>query len=189
MRPLTRDGIICIISKPLEDYIVHIIISEIPEKGLILSYEEDPLPLPEGARVEGKIGVFLKIYKVGLTVSISGEVRANLGLECSRCLKEFSCPIISAFTVNYIPIHQIEREGEYELKRGDLDLNFYRGDKIDLSDLIKEQLLLSLSMQPLCSPDCKGLCSRCGMPLSEGPCICEIKEIDPRLAVLKKLKG
>lgn len=168
---------------------MHIIISDIPEKGLTLSYEEDPLPLLEGTKVEGKIGVSLKIYKVGITVTVSGEVKAIIGLECSRCLKEFSCPISSAFTVNYIPINQIEKEGEYELRTDDLDTNFYRGDKIDLSDLVKEQLLLSLSMQPLCSPDCKGLCSRCGNPLNEGPCTCEIKEIDPRLAVLKKLKG
>lgn len=169
---------------------MHINISDIPEAGLTLDYEEDPISsLSEGTKIEGKIGVSLRILKVETTISISGEVKAVLGLECSRCLKEFSYPLSSAFRVDYFPLKEIEKEREYELKSDDLDINFYKGDKIDISELIKEQLLLSLPMQPLCFPDCKGLCPRCGKALNEGPCTCEIKEIDPRLAILKKLKG
>jgi uncharacterized protein len=41
-------------------------------------------------------------------------------------------------------------------------------------------------MRLLCDEDCKGLCDRCGKPLRDGDCGCEKKEIDPRLAILKK---
>jgi uncharacterized protein len=168
---------------------VHINIGEIPEEGLTLSYEEDPISLEEGTKIEGKIGVFLDILRIDNTVSISGEIKATLGQRCSRCLKEFSNPLSSTFRVNYVPIKQIKKEGEYELKRDDLDTNFYSGDRLDLTELIKEQILLSLPMQPLCSKECKGLCLKCGKDLNEESCTCDIKEIDPRLAILKKLKG
>jgi len=81
-------------------------------------------------------------------------------------------------------------EGEgIRTKSDDLDISFYKGDRIDLTELIKEQILLYLPMQPLCSTDCKGLCPKCRKSLKDGPCNCEVKEIDPRFEVLKKLKG
>jgi uncharacterized metal-binding protein YceD (DUF177 family) len=58
---------------------------------------------------------------------------------------------------------------------------------LDLRQPLREQILLTLPMHPLCRPDCKGLCSTCGHNLNEGPCNCSTEEIDPRLADLKKL--
>ncbi len=168
---------------------MHINISDIPEEGLALDYEEEPQTLTEGTRIEGKIWVSLRVLKVETTVSVTGELKANLCLECSRCLKEFSHTLISSFRVDYMPLKEIGKEKEYELKSDDLDISFYKGDRIDLTELIKEQILLSLPMQPLCSTDCKGLCPRCRKAIKEGPCNCEVKEIDPRFEVLKKLKG
>lgn len=168
---------------------MHINIGDIPKEGLTLEYEEDPLPLLEGTKVEGGIGVSLRILKVETMVSISGDIKAKLGLECSRCAKEFFYPLSSSFRVDYMPLKEIGMEKEYELKSKDLDVSFYKDNRIDLTDLIKEQILLSLPMQPLCSSYCKGLCPKCGKALNEGPCNCETKELDPRLAILKKLKG
>ena len=42
-------------------------------------------------------------------------------------------------------------------------------------------------MRVLCSEDCKGLCPKCGRDLNEGECGCDLKEPDPRLAVLAQL--
>ena len=168
---------------------MHINISDIPEEGLTLDYNEEPLTLSEGTRVEGKIGVSLRVLKAETIVTVSGDVNVTLGLECSRCIKEFSYPLSSSFRVDYMPLKEMGKDKEYELKGADLDISFYKEDRIDLTELIKEQILISLPMQPLCSPDCKGLCPKCGKDLKVGPCKCEIKEIDPRFEILKKLKG
>jgi uncharacterized protein len=46
--------------------------------------------------------------------------------------------------------------------------------------VLRQALLLSLPMQPLCKPDCAGLCPICGQDLNQGPCDCVSVEIDPR---------
>jgi uncharacterized protein len=48
-------------------------------------------------------------------------------------------------------------------------------------------LLLSVPMQALCQPDCKGLCPTCGADWNEGPCDCPSEEVDPRWAGLADL--
>lgn len=168
---------------------MYINISDIPEEGLTIQYEEDPLSLQEGINIDGKISIFLKVFRVEEIVFVSGEIKVTLVLECSRCLVEFSHPLSSSFRIDYMPLKEMGKEKEYELKSDDLDKSFYKGDKIDMTELIKEQILLSLPMQPLCSSECKGLCPVCGTDLNEGHCTCERREIDQRLAILKKFKG
>lgn len=60
-------------------------------------------------------------------------------------------------------------------------------ERLDLEELLREDILLDLPSKYLCSPDCKGLCPKCGKNLNEGDCGCEAEEIDPRLEVLKSL--
>jgi uncharacterized protein len=86
-------------------------------------------------------------------------------------------------------------EGHIELEESDQTLDdgatstgTYSGDEIDLSELLRESLLLELPMRPLCSDDCVGLCSVCGKNLNQGPCGCVHDDVDPRWAVLKDLK-
>jgi len=53
---------------------------------------------------------------------------------------------------------------------------------------VKEQVLLSVPMKPLCRNDCAGLCPVCGRDLNEGACNCRKEELDPRLAPLAQFK-
>lgn len=57
---------------------------------------------------------------------------------------------------------------------------------IELDGPAGELLFLGLPTRDLCREDCRGLCPKCGKNLNEGDCDCDRKEIDPRLAVLKK---
>jgi uncharacterized protein len=52
--------------------------------------------------------------------------------------------------------------------------------------LVCEDIVFSLPLRFLCDEECKGLCSRCGKNLNDGPCDCK-KEIDPRMAALLQL--
>jgi len=64
--------------------------------------------------------------------------------------------------------------------------NFITGTKLDVEQLIWNELLAQWPMRVLCKEDCKGLCSRCGADLNLGPCSCG-REPDPRLAALASL--
>jgi uncharacterized protein len=92
------------------------------------------------------------------------------------------------FDLRYEP--QPESGGEAERELGDEDFGaaYYSGDEIDLQQLIQERIYLALSMKPLCSEDCKGLCPVCGTNLNRGTCACDTHWEDPRLTALKALK-
>jgi uncharacterized protein len=56
-----------------------------------------------------------------------------------------------------------------------------------LAPLIRELVWLAIPMKHLCDPECRGLCSHCGVNLNDGQCQCEEIRVDPRLARLKEL--
>ena len=56
----------------------------------------------------------------------------------------------------------------------------------ELEDLLETVFILNMDTRFLRRADCKGLCSRCGKNLNEGPCDCR-PDTDPRLAVLEQL--
>jgi DUF177 domain-containing protein len=58
-----------------------------------------------------------------------------------------------------------------------------------LTPLVREQVLLALTDRPLCREDCRGLCPQCGANLNEKVCGCAVEKLDPRLSVLRALKG
>jgi uncharacterized protein len=161
-------------------------ISDIPEDGLQQDIE---LPITVNDNVNPDIAhVNLRVLKLGRKVLIEGSVKISASLTCSRCLKEFSHPLDMTFRDVYNPSEEIETEPDHELSNNELDLSFYSSDEIEISELVKEQVLLSVPMKPLCKLQCRGICPRCGKDLNMGTCQCKTEEIDPRLAPLKRLK-
>ena len=58
---------------------------------------------------------------------------------------------------------------------------------LDLSPVLREYLLLDVPLQPLCRPDCQGLCPECGNNRNETACNHPAAEVDPRLSALRAL--
>ncbi len=48
----------------------------------------------------------------------------------------------------------------------------FQENMLDLTELLRQNILLSMPIKPLCSDECKGLCPTCGRNLNEGPCNC-----------------
>jgi uncharacterized protein len=69
----------------------------------------------------------------------------------------------------------------------DLDFSFYQQDRLDVDELVLEQLELSLPTRILCQEDCKGLCAQCGIDLNTTSCNCQ-PPMDPRWQALTELK-
>jgi uncharacterized protein len=110
-------------------------------------------------------------------------------VDCDRCLKSVEVPISTSFDVKYAPASRINDEEAHELAEDDLALSFFEGEMIDIDELVREQVLLSLPSRALCNDDCKGLCPVCGADKNAvDSCGCETTEIDPRWAALKNLK-
>ncbi|MCS7215529.1 MAG: DUF177 domain-containing protein [Thermodesulfovibrio sp.] len=158
---------------------------DIPEEGLNIELNETPKI--DGVIIVDSFKAILRIEKNGREVFVKGVVSGDVELQCSRCLKDFNMPIRSMVELIYHPIEELNKEELVELKRDEMDVDFYREGLIDTEDIIRDQILLNIPMKPLCSEDCKGICPHCGSDLNRSNCECEVKEIDPRMAVLQSL--
>ena len=166
---------------------MRVFVSNIPEKGIKLNTQE-PLQV-EGVKLIGPVTVTLKVQKVGGRVFVDGGFSCSVELQCGCCLEVFVAGAGSDFYVEYQLATTIDTEGEYELCASELDVEFYEGDEIDLTELVKEQVLLAIPMNPVCSRSCKGLCPVCGANRNKQDCGCSTAAVDSRLKVLMKLKG
>ncbi|MDA8431657.1 MAG: DUF177 domain-containing protein [Nitrospiraceae bacterium] len=161
-----------------------IVIADIPDDGLIVDLAENLTP--EDVSLSCSATARISLQKVGTEVVVSGNLKADMGLQCSRCLRDFRQSIETPVNVVY---HPIEEAGEdrHALRDDEMDMGFYKGGELDLRELLKEQVLLNEQMKPLCSEQCKGICPKCGTDLNAGQCTCGGREVDPRLAALRNL--
>ena len=148
-------------------------INDIPPEGLTLELEHK-LDLFNEGTASTAFTAALSIKPTGSGfLNITGWVKAEPTLECSRCLINFPHKIDAGMDINLAPVSSMGASPEHELERSDLDVEFYQGEQIDPVELVKEQLLISIPMVPLHAPDCKGLCPACGTNLNEADCGCQ----------------
>jgi uncharacterized protein len=131
-----------------------------------------------------------KLTKVEREVCFSGDLEAPLLVTCTRCLKPFSFQVKSEIQVHFIPRAKESSPGsEVEITETDIEQEIYEEDRVDLHGPIRDQILLDVPLIRLCQGDCKGICPECGNDRNFDPCECKNEgQIDPRFAVLQKLK-
>ncbi len=120
-------------------------------------------------------------------VRVRGRFRVEIEAACDRCLGKARFPLDSEFDLFYRPMSFIARDEEVGINEGEAEIGFYQGAGLELSDILKEQVLLALPMQRVCSETCKGICPVCGVNRNETTCHCQTKTIDDRWQALKNL--
>ncbi len=124
------------------------------------------------------------------TLYVSGRLGARLGLLCGRCLDPFALPLDKQMEVFLLPHREgQEEEDEVELSERDMVVGYYRNHRVDLGELVREQLYLAVPLKRLCREDCKGLCPSCGINKNRESCSCPAVPGDLRLASLGGLLG
>jgi uncharacterized protein len=142
----------------------------------------------ESARLEKSVKVSGKLRKGIAQTDVEGEIKGEIEIDCTRCLESVKSSLDIRFQVAYVTEENYTQETEAHLRAEDLDVAVFDGEKIDLSELVREQILLNLPTRVLCREDCQGLCAKCGANKNTVNCNCEENETDPRWAALKNLK-
>jgi uncharacterized protein len=148
---------------------------------------EDTFTLAEGGRLRARLEMGDE-----QSVHVQGHLSARLRLECGRCLDGFEMPVEQELDLFYLPQSANrapdEEEDEVELSDRDLVVAYYRGARLDLGEMVREQLFLALPLKRVCSEACQGLCPSCGAHRGRVQCGCpKPVETDSRLAPLKDL--
>jgi uncharacterized protein len=168
--------------------LVHL--EDIPPEGLEVELVMDPDdPAVRDMEIRGPVKGTLKISKTGHQVLVRGRVNGQVQLTCARCLTDFTVEIDEEVDVELRPAFDLDRDArERELGSDDLDVEFFRGDALDVGHLAAEQVSLAIPMKPLCREECAGICPQCGADRVAGSCSCE-PDTDPRWSALKDLKS
>jgi uncharacterized protein len=119
-----------------------------------------------------------------LTARLEGEQT----LSCDRCLEPIRAPVAEDLDLLVLVDEPRPIEGEQELGEDELGVLHLDDEVLDTDPLLREQLQLAVPMKPVCRPDCKGLCPRCGVDRNRGGCECSEENVDPRWAALAALK-
>jgi uncharacterized protein len=121
-------------------------------------------------------------------IRVRGHLKVRMCCDCDRCLEPADFPIDSDFDLFYRPAVRAGYDEEVEIDKGETEIAFYEGGGIELKDILREYILLSMPMQRICRDDCQGICPLCGQNRNLVNCGCELKPVDDRWSVLKNLQ-
>ena len=149
--------------------------------------------LGESLRQAGPLHAEGSVELLGNTlgeIRVRGHLKVVMETECDRCLERVQLPIDSDFDLFYRPAppagHPAE---EVELREGEAEIGFYEDNGLRLNDILREYVILSMPMHPVCSEACRGICPVCGQNRNLKSCGCEVKPADDRWAALKRLQN
>lgn len=147
-------------------------------------HEEFFLDMEPAGKEPQKVCFDGTISNVGKTFLLRGTARAAFALFCVRCLKAFS---IEERVLVEEEFTEKPQEVSSEMQWNISEVNRFSGQVVDISESLRDALLVHVPMQPLCSENCLGLCEQCGKNLNEGACACAHENADPRFEKLKTL--
>lgn len=130
-------------------------INQLPVEGLTLEDKIDPSALDldtDTIKFRQPLEVTAEVSRITNAISIGLTLTGLMHLNCSRCLSDYQVAFEKRLKLNY--------------QADNLE------PAIDLNPVIREEIILDYPIRPLCSPECKGLCSKCGKNLKEGKCAC-----------------
>ncbi len=147
----------------MREHALDIAISEKWGEGLVA--------IEAGAEVD----LDVRLESVHEGILASGIASATYEGVCGRCLIEIDAPVKVEFQELFT--YPEKEAGDFEVQ----------DDHVDLENLVRDALVLSLPFQPVCQPDCPGLDPVTGEKLAEGGETTPSEAVDPRWAALAGL--
>jgi len=132
-----------------------------------------------GIEVGSTVEMAIRLEAVSEGVLVNATIHADVVGECGRCLEPFDdvldLQVMELFAYPDSATDQTTEEDE-----------MYRvvDDFIDLEPVVIDAVGLGLPLQPVCSPDCLGLCAECGVRLAIAGSEHSHEILDPRWAGL-----
>lgn len=101
-----------------------------------------------------KLELSADIERLGSTFRIVADLKTTIAYTCGRCLEKREQSL--EIETDWVLMEKGEFAKKYatneeiELSAEDLDVSVYQGDEIDLTDLVRESILLELSTYARC---------------------------------------
>jgi uncharacterized protein len=158
--------------------------------GATRTYElvEDLAGLTDEVRFTAPLRGEVKFTRTIDGVLVTGNLTTETKLVCRRFAIEFSQPIKLALEEEFRSAYDVNTGLKLPPREDDEEATMISEQHmLDLSEVLRQDLILAVPPFPVCREDCKGLCPHCGKDLNEGTCDCSEEESDPRWAALQEL--
>lgn len=175
-------------------------VHHIPSSGLTLNYKKKAsefealkgMVAAGECRFDDPMSIDLEITPEKDFLDVAGCLSATATLACSRCLGTYDLSLNHRFKLTYSQRIPNDLQGgdalEAEFTAEQIGVVFFKGEEIDFTDAIQEQIVMALPYKALCSDACKGLCPHCGADLNRDTCQCDGRPVSGPFDVLKNLK-
>jgi uncharacterized protein len=128
----------------------------------------------------------VRFMRVGAGLLVTGHLETTVELECAHCLSAFRSPVRFEIEEEFRPTLDIVTGTLLPRESGqDMATVIDERHILDLAEVVRQNLALSLPPSPICRPECRGFCPQCGQNLNQGSCNCEEETVDLRWAALK----
>ena len=124
---------------------------------------------PDDYRFKQPLSWEVAVTNTGDALLLRGSIKGVALTHCARCLDEFSVDICGEIE-GYFLLSDNENTPQ-DMNEDEFDV-LADNKIIALKPLLDAAILLELALIPLCSEDCRGLCSQCGQDLNEADCAC-----------------
>ncbi len=142
----------------------------------------------DNVRLLDEVAFVTDAVRTEAEVNLKGRIGYRAEIDCIRCLKPVDRASDIVFDINYVMPEHFASTKEHEVQRADLETDVLNDDRIDIAEVVREQVLLDLPEQIYCKEGCRGICPKCGADRNLINCDCDETEIDPRWAALKNLR-
>jgi len=161
-------------------------INQLTEGENSIDYQEPPseLALPE-KHFDFPVILNGIIDKRGRNFYLKIKIETKGAFTCDRCLEIFERVFKSDIQLifsqeNYLQDERDEKDNFYIISEDT--------EEVDISQDIRDEILLGIPLKLICHKDCKGICPHCGAELNKIQCKCKKNIEDPRWESLKNIK-
>ncbi|MBK7977475.1 MAG: DUF177 domain-containing protein [Deltaproteobacteria bacterium] len=171
-------------------------IDDLPSEGRTFEVEVEGADLDQALGPDRDPGLVwsgpaqgtITLNKAGRSLRVQGEAGFRFTEPCARCLTEVNQSERAVFDLTKLLGPEPDHPRTHEVRDDEVDEDYLTEPEIDLTQVVLEQVALELPQRVLCTESCKGLCPQCGTNLNNESCRCAQQVLDPRFAMLAKLR-
>ncbi|UCC59537.1 MAG: DUF177 domain-containing protein [Dehalococcoidia bacterium] len=137
-----------------------------------------------GIAVQGRV----QLLRTNRSILVSGKIGTTTKEVCSRCLEEFDLPLTLDIEEEYYVKRDPTTGAMLSVPSESGTFTIDEDNILDLNEAVRQYILLTQPMKPICRENCAGLCSQCGRNLNEQSCDCKPIITDSPWAPLQALR-
>lgn len=149
--------------------------------------DDDIGQLDEDIEARAPLTGKLRLTRTANGILATAKLHTVVTIECRRCTCSFASPVEVEFAEEFFPTVDVFTGAALASDQVEEALRIDQHHMLDLTEIVRQHIILQREQYPLCDEACAGLCPICGKNLNEGPCGCQDLSEDPRWSALREL--